>query len=246
MGQTIESVLGQSYDNLEYIIVDGGSSDGTVEIIRKYANKDCRIKWVSEPDNGISDAMNKGVCLASGEVIAHLHSDEYYLDSTVVAEVASIFKAKPEAVWLTAGFHFVDESGNFIREIKVRRYTYGRLIRGNIILHPATFIRRDSFNEIGGFDLSLQYCMDYHLWLRLGAVADPEVVRRSLACFRVHPGSRSITEAELAYEEEFKVRMEYLRNHCKWDIPYRLEYAVKKICNRLFIKRLLAAASDAA
>lgn len=240
--QTIRSVIGQEYLDIEYIIVDGGSFDGTVDIIRHYAEKDKRIKWVSEPDNGISDAMNKGVEMASGKYIAHLHSDEYYLDSKVISDVASILATAPETVWLTGSFHFVDEDGRFIREIGVRRYTYRRLIRGNIILHPATFIRRDAFNAIGGFDLSLKYCMDYHLWLRLGAIAAPELLSRPLAGFRIHLGSRSIMDAGLAYAEEFMVRMDFLQKHSMWVFPYRFEYAVKKRINKIFIKRLLSAA----
>lgn len=240
--QTIRSVIDQDYPDIEYIIVDGGSVDGTVDIIRHYAEKDKRIKWVSEPDNGISDAMNKGVEMASGKFIAHLHSDEFYLDSKVISDVASICTMAPETVWLTAGFHFVDEAGRFIREIGVRRYSYRRLIRGNIILHPATFIRRDAFNAIGGFDLTVKYCMDYHLWLRLGALANPEILDRPLAGFRIHPGSRSIVGAGLAYAEEFKVRMEFLQKHSMWAFPYRLEYAVKKRINKIFISRLLSAA----
>jgi glycosyltransferase involved in cell wall biosynthesis len=240
--QTIQSVIDQDYPDIEYIIVDGGSVDGTVEIIRQYAEKDKRIKWVSDPDNGISDAMNKGVDMATGKYFAHLHSDEYYLDAKVVTDVASVLESEPEPVWLTAGFHFVDEAGRFIREIGVRRYSFRRLKRGNIILHPATFIRRDVFKALGGFDLTLHYCMDYHLWLRLGALADPKVLNRPLAGFRVHPGSRSIADAGLAYAEEFKVRMEFLKMHHMWDFPYRIEYAVKKRINRIFIKRLLSAA----
>jgi glycosyltransferase involved in cell wall biosynthesis len=243
--QTIRSVIDQEYPKIEYIIVDGGSTDGTVGIIRGYAETDSRIKWVSEPDGGISDAMNKGVRMATGKFIAHLHSDEYYLDSQVLVDVASHLSKEPEAAWLTAGFHFVDESGRFVREIKVRRYSYRRLVRGNIILHPATFVRRDTFNDVGGFDLSVRYCMDYDLWLRIGAISDPIILKKSLAAFRVHPGSRSIADAGLAYAEEFKVRMNYLRKHGIRNFPYRLEYAVKKRLNRIFIKRLVSTAEKA-
>ena len=239
--QTVQSVIGQEYRDIEYIIIDGGSVDGTVDIIRHYAEIDKRIKWVSEPDSGISDAMNKGVEMASGKYIAHLHSDEYYLDSKVVSDVVSIITAAPDTVWVTAGFHFVDEAGRFVREIGVRRYSFRRLIRGNIILHPATFVRRDTFNEVGGFDLAVKYCMDYDLWLRLGAISDPITLKKSLAAFRIHSGSRSIAGAGLAYAEEFRVRMNFLRKHSMWNFPYRLEFAVKKRLNRIFIKRLVSA-----
>ncbi|TSK08984.1 MAG: glycosyltransferase [Geobacter sp.] len=242
--KTITSVLGQSYRDLEYVIVDGGSRDGTVEIVAAHAARDPRIRWVSEPDGGISDAMNKGARLATGEVIAHLHSDEYYLDGEVISEVATLFRDHPERVWLTGGFHFVDECGRFLREIKARRYFYRRLIHSNIILHPATFTRRSAFFAAGGFDLSLQYCMDYHLWLRLGALGDPLVVKRALACFCVHGGSRSTMEAAAAFAEEFQVRRRFLKGRGAWLLPYLIEYHLRKQLNRLFIKRLIASAGE--
>jgi len=238
----ITSVLGQSYPDLEYVIVDGGSRDGTLEIIETYAARDARIKWVSEPDSGISDAMNKGVRMASGEIIAHLHSDESYLDGEVVSEMAALFRGNPDAVWATGGFHFVDPAGRFLREIKVRRYSYRRLIHSNIILHSATFVRRDAFLAIGGFDPSLRYCMDYHLWLRLGALGDPAIMGRSLSRFCVHGGSRSMAESESAYDEELRVRLAFLKRRDIWPFPYRVEHLVKKRLNRIFIRRLVSSA----
>ena len=242
--RTIASVLGQSHPDLEYVIVDGGSSDGTVEIIRSWAARDPRIRWVSEPDHGISDAMNKGVRLASGEIVAHLHSDEYYLDPGVLSEVAALFSAHPERVWLTGGFHFVDESGRFLREIPVRRYSYRRLVHCNIILHSATFIRRGAFLAAGGFDLTLSFCMDYHLWLRLGEMGDPLMVKKTLTCFCVHCGSRSTMEADSAFAEEFQVRLKFLEERGMWRFPYRLEYLLRKRLNRLFSRGLIASAAD--
>lgn len=243
--RAITSVLGQTYSDLEYLIVDGGSTDGTVQIIEAYAARDPRIRWVSEPDQGISDAMNKGVRMASGEIVAHLHSDEYFLDAEVISEVASVFRENPDPVWVTGGFHFVDQDGRFLKEIKVRRYSYRRLIHSNIILHPATFIRRSAFLGVGGFDLSLHYCMDYHLWLRLGALGDPVLVKKPLACFCVHGGSRSTTQAASTYAEEFQVRKEFLERRKLWLFPYLVEYLLKKQLNRFFHKRLLASAGAA-
>lgn len=242
--KAISSVLGQSYRDVEYVIVDGGSGDGTVGIVAAHAARDPRIKWVSEPDEGISDAMNKGVRMASGEFIAHLHSDEFYLNADVLSFVATKLRNSPGAVWLTGGFHFVDETGRFLREVKVRSYSYRRLIHVNTILHPATFIRREAFNAVGGFDTSLSYCMDYHLWLRLGALSDPIIMKRSLACFSVHSGSRSLAQAQSACAEEFRVRLEFLRRRGSWQLPYRIEYLVRKQLNRIFTKRLVASASD--
>ena len=244
--RAIRSVLGQSYCDLEYVIVDGGSSDGTVDIVKAHASRDPRIIWISEPDHGISDAMNKGVRMASGDIIAHLHSDEYYLDAEVISEAASVFREHPDAVWATGGLHFVDEAGRFLEEVPVRRYSYRRLIHSNIILHLGTFIRRSAFLAVGGFDLTLHYCMDYHLWLRLGAIGDPVPIKRPLACFCVHSGSRTMAEADASYAESYQIRMAFLEAHKLWQFPCRIEYLVKLYLNRLYMRRLNASAGVSA
>jgi glycosyltransferase involved in cell wall biosynthesis len=245
IARTITSVLEQTYPDLEYLIVDGGSSDGTIEIIKSHASRDPRIRWVSEPDDGISDAMNKGVLMATGEVIGHLHSDEFYLDPAVLSQVALAFATRPEAVWATGGFRFVDDGGRFLREIAVRRYSYRRLMHSNIVLHSATFVRRAAFLEAGGFDLGLNYCMDYHLWLRLGALGDPVRIERPLSGFCVHAGSRSTAESGATYAEEYQVRLAFLRERSRWLLPYRLEYLVKKCLNAAYMRRLTALADAA-
>jgi len=238
--ETIESVLSQDYPDFEHVIIDGGSTDGTVELIRSYAERDARIIWSSESDRGISDAMNKGVSLATGDVVAHLNSDDYFANPAVLSRVAACFKAVPKCDWLTAGLTFVDEDGGFLRDVKVRRYSFRRLLRGNIILHPSTFIRRAFFHEVGGFDLSLKYCMDYDLFLRLGGLAPPYLLDDQLACFRVHNDSRSVVRSTEAYAEEFQVRMNCLGATGRSTWFYLLDHQVKKRLNRLYYKRLLA------
>lgn len=239
IAKTIESVLSQDYDAFEYLIVDGGSSDRTVEIIKRYAD-DPRLAWRSAPDRGISDAMNKGVLLASGDVVAHLNADDYYADRSVLTRVATAFRENPGTSWVSAGFTFVAEDGAHIRAVKARRYSYRRLIRGNILLHPATFISHDLLLQVGGFDVSLRYCMDYDLFLRLGAVAPPLMLDDLLACFRVHGGSRTITQSDSAYAEEFLVRSRLLRKDRRALWPYALDYKIKSRLNRWFYKYLHA------
>jgi glycosyltransferase involved in cell wall biosynthesis len=238
--QTIESVLSQAFPDLEYVIVDGGSTDGTVDLIREYATKDPRIIWCSEPDEGISNAMNKGVTMTSGDVIAHLNSDDYYSHPDVLSRVNDAFAARPEATWLTAGFNFITENGDFLREVRVRRYSFRKLLRGNTILHPATFIKRDAFYAAGAIDESLNYCMDYDLFLRLGSRGAPLLLDEQLACFRVHDGSRSVSQSQQAYAEEFHVRMNYLDKIGKSAWFYILDYQLKRRLNRLFYRGLLA------
>lgn len=239
LDETISSILSQDYRNIEYIIVDGGSTDGTLERIEEFARQDDRIRWISEPDRGIADAMNKGVLLATGDVIAHLHSDDRYADNSVLSQVATEFARHPEALWLTGGEYLVDDAGKSLREIRVRTYSYRKLIRSNFILHAATFIRRTAFHEAGGFDINRKYAMDYDLWLRLGALGAPLRIDKPLACFRFHGGSLSTAETEKAFAEELAIRKAFLCGQPVRFFFHYLYYRVKKIRNRMFVQRLL-------
>jgi len=239
--ECLASVATQGDSLHEHIIVDGGSTDATLEIVKKHAAVDSRIIWVSEPDKGISDAMNKGVALATGDIITHLNSDDYYPQPEILSTVVNCFLCNPFVTWLTGGLTFVSENGSYIRDIRVRRYSFRRLVRGNILLHPSTFIKRDLFNAVGGFNVSLSYCMDYDLFLRLGSVTSPLVVDKQLSCFRVHTGSRSVSHSEQAYAEEFRVRMDYLRNKGRSTAYYLIDYQIKRQLNKLLYRRLLSA-----
>lgn len=237
--ETISSVLSQDYRNLEYIFVDGGSSDGTLELIRDFAEKDARIRWLSEPDRGIADAMNKGIELASGEIIAHLHSDDRYSDPSVLSLVAAEFSRNPEALWLTGGEYVIDRHGKILQEIKVRRYSYRKLVRCNSILHPATFIRSEAFRRAGRFSTGRKYAMDYDLWLRLGALGEPILVDAPLACFRLHEGSLSSNEAEKAFDEALEIRKELMKGQPVRFFFHYLYYLAKKQRNRRSVLKLL-------
>ena len=241
--KTIGSVLAQTHPDLEYVIVDGGSSDGTVEIIKQYAEVDTRINWLSEEDKGISDAMNKGVSLATGDVVAHLNSDDFYAHPNVVARVVEIFTRNAMVEWVSAGFNFVSDNETFIREVRARCYSLNRLVRANILLHPSTFILKSLFEKAGGFDLSLRYCMDYDLFLKLGKITPPFMLDEQLACFRIHTASRSVSESVQAYAEEFKVRMKYLGKNGHATVFYRLDHQIKRHLNRFFYKNLLKTCS---
>lgn len=241
LADCLTSVASQGDSLYEHIIVDGGSTDATLEIVKRHAVLDSRIRWISEPDKGISDAMNKGVALATGDIITHLNSDDYYPHSQVLSMVRDCFCRNPKPLWLTGGFTFVSEDGAFIRDIRVRRYSFRRLVRGNILLHPSTFINRNLFNEVGGFNLSLFFCMDYDLFLRLGSVVPPLVLDKQLSCFRAHAGSRSVCHSELAYAEEFRVRMDYLNSKGRSTVYYYLDYQIKRHLNKLLYRRLLSA-----
>jgi glycosyltransferase involved in cell wall biosynthesis len=230
----IRSVLGQTYDNLEYLIVDGDSTDASLDIIRKYED---RIDyWVSEPDEGISDAMNKGVLLSRGEIVAHLHADDHYASESVVLSVQKAFSRDQGAKWLTGGMYIIGPDGNPLQEIRVREYSYDRLTGNNIILHPSTFIRREAIERVGLFDRSLKYAMDYDLWMRLGAIGDPITIDEPLSCFRAHARSRSIVSCDSAFFEEWTVRKKFLMNNRRKMLYHYFLYHVNKYGNRRFCR----------
>ena len=236
--ETIRSVLLQEHDDFEYLLVDGGSGDGTLDIIRDHAASDPRIRWISEPDRGIADAMNKGTAMSSGEVIAHLHSDDYYPDGSILTLVNAEFEKSPDSFWLTGGIYLVGPKRKILDQIGVRRYSYPDLLRSNILLHPSTFVKRSAFDRVGNFDISLKYSMDYDLWLRLGLLSDPLLLDHPLACFRVHGESLSTVEADKAFDEAWEIRKRFLGKNPLRIFRQFINYKIIKKSHRAYIASL--------
>lgn len=164
---TIESVLSQKYSNTEYIIVDGASSDKTMEIINKY--KEHINIVVCEPDKGIYDAMNKGIKLATGEVIGILNSDDFYQNSDVIKDVVSQFDSFPcsELVFGDVVFVHPDKLEKVIRFYKSGHFKPWKLRFGWMPPHPATFIRKRAYNQVGFYSLDYKISSDYEMFVRL-------------------------------------------------------------------------------
>jgi glycosyltransferase involved in cell wall biosynthesis len=242
LAQGIDSVLRQDYPELEYIIIDGGSTDGSLATIEQAAGRDQRISWTSGSDQGIADAMNKGISLASGDVVGFLHSDDCYPSADVITSVVAGFEGSPGAIWLTGGIDFINAQGYCFRSFPVRTYNYNRLIRSNQLFHPATFVRTDILRQ-NQFDPDLKLAMDYDLWLRIGSLSAPVLLDRSLACFRVHSGSCSIRHSDAALVEEYAIRRHYLRARGRVAFPHYLACLVKRVLNRAFVLGLLKAGS---
>jgi len=168
---TIRSVLAQEYTRFEYIIVDGGSTDGSVDIIRRYADR--LTWWVSEADEGQAEAIQKGLAHASGEVLAWLNSDDVYLSRRVLAQAAAYLRAYPQADVLSADGMYINRQGRWIRPIRVNpgHLRYEALRRRNAVLQPATFIRRRAWESVR-LDTSLHYTFDWDLWIQLARRAN--------------------------------------------------------------------------
>lgn len=205
LAQSMASVLEQDYPHVEYIFADGGSTDGTLERIRNLQRPYTLLENVR---GGISNAMNAGAQAATGDVIAHLHSDDYYLGPDVLTKVAQHLETSGRG-WLF-GRIVRDVDGERRREgFVVPRYSYKRLLQGNFVPHPGTFVRRELFNQLGGFDTGLKYAMDYDFWLRLGRLSEPVQLDEPLAAFREHEGSLSTRNRAAAMEEDFRIRLHH-------------------------------------
>lgn len=163
---TIESVLSQTHKDVEYILVDGGSNDGTLAIIEEY--KDAISRLVSEPDSGIYDAMNKGIALASGEVVGILNSDDYFEDDRVLADVASDFAADPGADIVFGNVVFVrpDDLHKVVRYYDSSRFRPWKLRFGWMPPHPATFVRRQIYRNHGLYRTDYAIASDYEMFVR--------------------------------------------------------------------------------
>lgn len=195
---TIESVLSQNYPRLEYFVIDGGSTDGTVEILKSYGKK---IKWISKKDGGQADAINKGLRLAKGDIVAYLNSDDIYLPGALkrVGEYYALTKHD----WITGDCLTIDSQGNKIKNnwvfslykrFLMRIYSPTILrIADSMLPQPSTFWSRRAYHKVGDFDTSYHYALDYDYWLRLAKYYVPHDLRVPLSGFRFHQDSKSQT-----------------------------------------------------
>ena len=204
---TIRSVQAQRLHEVEHLFVDGGSTDGTLELIARQSPGSRVLLGVG---GGISHAMNEGIRATTGDVIAHLHSDDFYADSEVLVRVDSAL-SQSGAHWAYGAMDTLRDGVRQPAQRRSRRYTPARYAGGGIaILHPTVFVRREVFDAVGIFDESLRYAMDIDLWLRIGPRFAPVEIDATLAVFRAHAGSLSTANAEAARQEEWQVRRRYL------------------------------------
>jgi glycosyltransferase involved in cell wall biosynthesis len=209
LAKTIQSVQSLDYPSVQHIFVDGGSTDGTLEIVKSCCPDAIVLHNIK---GGISHAMNVGTANATGDVIAHLHSDDYYKSPDVLTIVESSLSSG--ARWAFGNIDILRHGKHVNAEYPMRAFSLSRFAAGRVsVLHPAVFIRRSALNEVGGFDETLKYAMDIDLWFRLGARYQPVLIDRSLAVFREHDGSLSTKNKLQARQEEWRVRQRYFCKH---------------------------------
>jgi glycosyltransferase involved in cell wall biosynthesis len=201
--ETIQSVLSQHYPDIEYIIVDGGSTDGTVDIIKKYENK--LAYWVSEKDKGQTDAINKGFARAKGDILAWINSDDCYEPGAVSAAV-KFLQEHPHVGMVYGDCNFINQSGKVIGKFNAAQTDY-RLIRQGYVHIPqqAMFFRADLWKQVGPLDPSFYFAMDYDLWTRIAARSEIRYVPQTWANFRLHTSGKTIMADDRCWPEMIRV-----------------------------------------
>ena len=229
---TIRSVFDQDYPNIEYIIVDGGSTDGSVEIIRRFADR--LAWWVSEKDRGQTDAINKGFARAKGDILAWLNSDDTYAPHAVT-EAVEFLRAHPEVGLVYGDANFIDENGSVLCRFPAAQTDYRRLRQGYVhIPQQASFWRADLWRKVGPLDPSFYFAMDYDLWVRLSKLAPVQYVPRLWANFRLHAQGKTITADDRCWPEMLKV---HYRDGGSWFGVLPAKYVIRKLVAPLLSAR---------
>jgi len=200
---TIQSVLAQDYPRIEYIIVDGGSTDGTVDIIKKHEGR--IASWVSEQDKGQTDAINKGFARANGEILAWINSDDTYEPGAVSAAVKYLLE-HPAVGMVYGDCNFINEEGRVIGKFASAQTNYHLLRQGYVHIPQQTmFLRADLWEQVGPLDPSFYFAMDYDLWTRISARAGLKYIPQTWANFRLHTSGKTIMADERCWPEMIRV-----------------------------------------
>jgi len=200
--QTIQSVLGQDYARIEYIVVDGTSTDNSIEIIKKHADR--LAGWVSEKDSGQGEAINKGLARAQGDIVAWLNSDDYYLPGTISAAV-KVFEENPDVVMVYGDMLAVDEHGQTINVLKYKQLSFQDLLCFQIIGQPSVFFRREVLEQTGELDTTFHFLLDHHLWIRIAQQGRILHVPRLWSAARYHAEAKNRAKAAEFGREAFRI-----------------------------------------
>ena len=231
IAEAIASVLAQDYSAIEYLVIDGGSTDGTLDILRSY---DGRVAWVAEPDGGQSAAINKGWRLANGEILAWLNTDDTYLPGAV-QRVVAFLRAHPGVDAVYGDCLYVDSNGTPLRPYPTRQYSYQDLVRStiNYLPQPATFVRRRVLETVGYLDETLHYVMDLDYWLRVGLGHAMSHLAAPLATLRLHASAKSVQDVAAFGPELVRV---YETLFARPDLPLEVRAVEREAMARAYYR----------
>lgn len=234
--RAIRSVVEQGYPLTELFIKDGGSQDGTVEIVKHYAKKYPKIiNWISQKDRGQTDAINYGMKRVSGDILTYLNADDVYkLDALNL--VGTYFKNHPKAMWVYGKGDIIDGDDKVIRRwvtsyknFWLHYYSYTTLLVLNYISQMTCFWRKEAAEKVGEFDVTQNYVMDYDYWLRLGSHFKAGVISEYLASFRIIPTTKSSTGFIQQFEDEYNVAKKYTKNGLILSLHHLHNYLIVSI-----------------
>lgn len=223
--ETIRSVLRQDYPHIEYIVMDGGSSDETVSILKKYSDR--LAYWRSEPDKGQTDAINKGFAQAKGQILAWINSDDTY-NPGAVSQAVTYLREHPEVGVVYSDLNFIDGDSKVIGKFPAAQTDLARLRRGFVhVPQPATFFRAEHWRKIGPLDDSFFFAMDYDLWVRLAGVTQFKYLPGTIwANFRMHLDAKTINADERCWPEMLRV---HYRDGGSFFSPIVAKYYLRKL-----------------
>ena len=233
--RTILSVLNQNYPNLEYIIIDGGSTDGSVEIIKKYEKY--LTYWVSEKDKGQTQAINKGFQKSTGKIMAWLNSDDTYLPDTFYKIMKNI-KQNPEADLIFGNIYFINENDKRIGELRFTEFDFDTLIyEGGNLHQTGTFWARKIYEKVGELNSNYKFCMDYDFFCRAAKVGKLCHMRDFFANFRIHANAKSSTINHIGHIEHKEIMMRYIpKGMNKWCLKYKKFICVTRRFHKYIIQ----------
>ena len=234
--KTIDSVLSQNNENLEYIIMDGNSTDNTLDVLKSYKKN---ITWFSEPDKGQTDAVNKGIKLAKGDIIGWLNSDDIYYPQAI-KKVLEVFEHNPDIQVVYGMADHIDTNDQYIENYPTEPWNYEKLKEICYICQPALFFRKTLVEELGLLNEKLNYCMDYEYWLRLGSKYPFYYLTEKLAGSRLYSENKTLgdripvhIEICVMLKEKFgKTPLRWLLGTA-WVIAEEKKYNVKKLFGRI-------------
>ncbi len=210
--RNIESVLSQTWDDVEHIVVDGGSTDGTIGILNSYSH----LRWISEPDRGMYDAINKGIRMSSGEIISYLNVDDRYFEHTVQA-VVEVFSANPDVDFLYGYCEYIDENDRKLFTMRPLPYKWAKCSLGLLWCQPSWFWRKSVHDRVGLFDATLRYVGDAEFMRRLVVRGlRGMLVKAKLAKFRLRSDCLTIKGKDSYERERLAIREQYQVD--KWSV----------------------------
>jgi len=225
--RTLRSVLDQDYGDVEILVQDGGSTDESVDILKRY---DGRLRWESKPDNGQSAAINEGMRKATGEFLCYLNSDDV-MCAGALRRVGSFFAAHHDADVVYGRADFIDETDRVLGAYPVEEWNYTRLLETCFICQPACCWRRSVMERYGPFDESLRYAMDYEYWLRVGATTPFHLLPEQLARSRCHARAKTFDQASAVLRTTLAILQRYQNGRIppRWIIAYARDCAEQQL-----------------